>query len=276
MAQRIITITIYLFRSLLFSLAGVFYILIALVFWRVFFDPRQSTPELPYYMLVTALFGAAITFLVTLSVAGRAYRATNYPLLARLPSRVEHLTGVLSAALLFSLLLQMLVALLATYHGPPLLTVRTLEIPPIWLAVDILAAVLALHASDLVAAGWSRVYLYTLLAIFLFGQGLEGGAATWLAARLAGAARWFMGQNLIVFSDLANTLASWFGGSGSEVLDRLFSLPFWPVHAIAGAVQSGGFAPAQALAPAILLLYATILFMLAADLFANKDLFLTE
>ncbi|MDT8307233.1 MAG: hypothetical protein RRC07_14975 [Anaerolineae bacterium] len=276
MAQRIVTITSYLFSRLLFSLAGVFYILLALVFWRIFFDPRQSTPELSYYMLVTALFGAGITFLVTLSVAGRAYRATNYPLLARLPSRVEHLTAVLGASLLLSFLLQSLVAGLATYRGPSLLAARALEIPPIWLAVDILAAALALHASDLVTAGWSRVYLYTLLAIFLFGQGLEGGAASWLAARLAGAARWLMGQNLIVFGDLVDTLASWLSGAGSAVLDRLFSLPFWPVHAIADAVQNGGFAPVQALAPAILLLYATILFMLAADLFANKDLFLTE
>jgi hypothetical protein len=32
----------------------------------------------------------------------------------------------------------------------------------------------------------------------------------------------------------------------------------------------------QALAPAVLLLYATALYMLAAEFFATKDLFLTE
>jgi hypothetical protein len=276
MAQRIITIASFLFRTLLFSLGGTMYVLLALVFWRIFFDPRQSTPELSYYTLVIGLFGGAITFLVTLAVAGRAYRATNYPLLARLPSRVEHLTAVLCASLLFSLLLQFFVALLATYNGPSLLTARLLEIPPVWLAVDILAAVLALHASDLVAAGWSRVYVFTLLAVFLFGQGLERGTASWLSARLADASRWFIGHDLVVFSDLASSFARWLSGSGSSTLDSLFSLPFWPIQAIAEAVQSGSFAPGQALAPAILLLYATILFMLAADLFANKDLFLTE
>jgi hypothetical protein len=276
MAQRILTITAYLFRSLLFSLAGIFYVLLALVFWRIFFDPAQPTPELSYYVLVIGLFGAGTTFLITLSIASRAYRAVNYPLLARLPSRVEHLAAVLAAALLFANLLQLLVAVLATYHGPSLTVAGTIEIPPLWLAVDILAAVLALHASDLVAAGWSRVYLFTLIALFLFGQALEGGPASWLAERAATAGRWFLRQNLVALSDLASSIGGWLSGGGGSVLDRLLGLPFWPFRSMIDAVRAGGFELTEALAPAILLLYATILFMLAADLFANKDLFLTE
>ena len=46
MAQRIFTLTIYLFRSLLYSLPGLLYILATLVLWRVLFDPTQGTPEL--------------------------------------------------------------------------------------------------------------------------------------------------------------------------------------------------------------------------------------
>lgn len=276
MAQRILTIIGYLFRSLLFSLAGIFYILLALVYWRLFFDPAQTTPEPSYYILVIGLFGAVVTFLITLSIAARAYRAVNYPLLARLPSRVEHLAAVLGAALLFATLLQLLVAVLATYHGPVFTVAGAIEIPPLWLAVDILAAVLALHASDLVTAGWSRVYLFTLIALFLFGQALDGGPASWLAERAATAGRWFLRQHLVVFSDLANTISIWLTGTGGGVLDRLLGLPFWPFHSMIDAVRAGGFALGEALAPAILLLYATILFMLAADLFANKDLFLTE
>jgi len=38
----------------------------------------------------------------------------------------------------------------------------------------------------------------------------------------------------------------------------------------------GFFDTTQALAPAVILLYATILFMLAADFFASKDLDFTE
>ena len=34
--------------------------------------------------------------------------------------------------------------------------------------------------------------------------------------------------------------------------------------------------PSQALAPALIILYATLLFLFAADLFATKDIFLTE
>jgi hypothetical protein len=276
MAQRILTVTAYLFRSLLFSLAGVFYVLLALVFWRLFFDPSQSTPEPSYYVLVLGLFGAVSTFLITLSIASRAYRAVNYPLLARLPSRVEHLTAVLFASLLYAFLLQLLLALLATFRGPSLTLAHIVEIPPLWLAIDILVAVLALHASDLVTAGWSRVYLYTALAVFLFGQALEGGASSWLAARFLGAGRWFLQRNLVAFSDLAQTIAGWLTGTMGAVFDRFIELPFWPFRAMIDAVREGRFTLTESLAPAILLLYATILFMLAADLFANKDLFLTE
>lgn len=276
MAQRILTIAAYLLKSLLFSLAGVFYVLLALVFWRVFFDPSQTTPEPSYYVLVVGLFGAAATFLITLSIASRGYRAVNYPLLARLPSRVEHLTAVLVASLLYAIMLQLLIALLATFRGPDLTLAQVVEIPPLWLAVDILVSVLALHASDLVTAGWSRVYLYTALAVFLFGQALEGGASSWLAARLLAAGRWFLQRNLVAFSDLTQTIASWLAGTVGAVFDRFFELPFWPFRAMIDAVRSESFTLANSLAPAILLLYATILFMLAADLFANKDLFLTE
>ena len=276
MAQRILTVAAYLFKSLLFSLAGFFYVLLALVFWRVFFDPSQTTPEPSYYVLVVGLFGAAATFLITLSIASRGYRAVNYPLLARLPSRVEHLTAVLVASLLYAILLQLLVALLATFRGPDLTFAHIGEIPPLWLAVDILVSVLALHASDLVTAGWSRVYLYTALAAFLFGQALEGGASRWLAARLLAAGRWFLQRNLVAFSDLTQTIASWLAGTVGAVFDRFLELPFWPFRAMIDAVRSESFTLANSLAPAILLLYATILFMLAADLFANKDLFLSE
>ena len=42
------------------------------------------------------------------------------------------------------------------------------------------------------------------------------------------------------------------------------------------AVFAGGFTPSQALAPAILLLYGAILFLIAATLFSGKDLEFVE
>jgi hypothetical protein len=49
----------------------------------------------------------------------------------------------------------------------------------------------------------------------------------------------------------------------------------WPFRAIVDGVTVS-FDRTEALAPAFLLLYATILFLLAADFFATKDLHLIE
>ena len=276
MAQRILTLTGYLFRSLAFSLAGLLYTLLALVFWRIFFAPEQGTPDAPYYVLVIGLFGAAISFLITLSIAARANSAVNYPLLVRLSSRVEHLTAVLVSSLLFSGLLQLLVAVLALYRGPSLTVGQILEIPPIWTAVNILAVVLALHASDLVTAGWSRVYVYGLLAIFLFGQELGSPGAGWVSERLGRAGSWFYQRGWAFLGNIFNRISLWFDERGARMLGELFDVAFWPFDALSAAVQAGHFRPVQALAPAILLLYATALFLLAAEFFAGKDLYLFE
>ena len=276
MARRIFTLTRYLFRSLSFSLAGVLYILVALAFWRIFFDPEQGTPDAAYYIMVIGLFGAALSFLVTLSIAARAHSAVNYPLLVRLSSRVEHLTAVLISSLLFSGLLQLLVGILAVYRGPALTSGQILEIPPIWVAANILAITLALHASDLVTAGWSRVAVYGLLAVFLFGQELDSVGNSWLGERLGRTGGWFYQRGWMLPGNLLNRFSLWLDESGVSALAEIFELAFWPFHALTAAVQAGQFRPVQALAPAILLLYATALFLLAAEFFASKDLFLFE
>jgi hypothetical protein len=276
MARRILTLASYLFGTLLVSLVGVIYFLLGLAFWRIFFDPGQGTPEIDYYILVIGIFGAALTFLVTLSVAGRAHRAANYPLLARLPSRVEHLTATLISAVLFSLLVQGLVALLALFRGPSFDLVRMFEIPPLWLSVNILAAVLALHASDLVAAGWSRVVVFGTLAILLFGQEIATANMTWLSTQFNRMGAWFMRMGWIGIGDLINAFARWLQSGGAESAGSILGIVFWPFHVISDAIVAGYFRPAQALAPALILLYATLLFVLAADLFATKDLYLHE
>lgn len=276
MIQRIATLTSYLLRRTVFSLTGAFFILLTLTVWWTFFDPRQGTPDTDYYILVIGLFGAAIAFLTTLSMASRANQAMNYPLLARLPSRVEHLAAVLFSGLTFTLLLQWLLALLALANGPELPLGRLIEIPPIWLSLDILLAVMALHASDLVVKGWSRVYVYGFTAMFLFGQNVDDTAVDWLTGRVNRLASWLFQRNLESAGNLTNDLANWLGESGSQALPQLLGIPFWPFNAIADATIAGFFTTLQALAPFILLLYATILFMLAADFFASKDLYLVE
>ena len=276
MMRRIFTLTGYLLRSLTLSLSGLLFVLLTLAYWRVFFDPTQRTPEVAYYILLVGLFGAALTFLVTLTVCSRANQAVNYPLLARLPSRVEYLTAVFLAAILFATLLQLLLALLATWRGPALSPGRVLEMPPIWLSANVLAAVLSLHATDLVTKGWSRVVVYSVLAVLLFVQNANQTMMDWLAGRVNNLSAWFFTQNINALGNAFNTMASWLAGQGLSAISRVVGIIFWPFHAIADATIAGAFTQTQALAPGILLLYATVLFMLAADLFATKNLFLTE
>ncbi|MCA9902011.1 MAG: hypothetical protein KC433_27720, partial [Anaerolineales bacterium] len=158
MIQRISILTRYLFRSVLRSLTGVFYLLLTLAFWFLLFNPQQQTPDIAYYQLLIGGFGAALAFLVTLSVAARANDAQHYPLIVRLKSRVEFVTAVLLCSLAITLIFQLLIMLLGLVNGPALTLGALLEIPPIWLAPMLLMATLALHASDFITIGWSRIY----------------------------------------------------------------------------------------------------------------------
>ncbi len=272
MRRRIWVLTNFLLRRLFFSLSGVIYVILALVYWAILFPPQQGTPDFDNYFLIIGAFGAAMTFLVTLTLAARANEAANYPLVVRLPSRVEFLTAVLISALIGAGLLQLLVAGLALFRGPTTLWPQILEVPPVWISTNILAAVLALHASDFVTAGWSRVYIFGLLAIFLFGQGSGSALATWLGARLNAVSATLVQQGWYEIANTINRAVSWLTASDGGGLKSALGFLFWPFRAINEAVLNGFFDSNQALAPAVMLLYAAILFMLAADLFANKDL----
>ncbi|MEZ4646145.1 MAG: hypothetical protein R3E31_26065 [Chloroflexota bacterium] len=272
MTQRIWVLTRFLIERTLFSLTGVLYVILALVYWRILFPVEQGTPDIDNYFLIIGAFGAVMAFIVTLTTASRANEAANYPLIVRLPSRVEFLTAVLLSGLLVTGMLQLLVALLALIRGPDLFSVRALDIPPVWLATNILTAVLAVHASDFVTRGWSRVTIYGILAIFLFGQSSSSSLAPWFAQRLNSLSVTLINHSWVSTAGLVNRLISWLNGDGVTTLGNVLGFVFWPFRAILEAVINGSFDSNQALAPAVMLLYATILFMLAADLFANKDL----
>jgi hypothetical protein len=278
MTQRLLALSAYFLRSLTLSLNGLLYLILLLVYWRVMFAPDQRTPEASYYIFVVAAFGAGMTFLSVLAIASRANQAAHAPWIARLPSRVEYLTAVLLAALLFSTSLQLMLALLALLRGPDLSLAQLLLIPPVWVALNILTAVLTLHATDFVTAGWSRVLLFGFIALCLIGQSWNSSSSlnNWLIQRLSTLSRTASGEGWLALVTLLNRFIGWLQQDGPDTLSRLFSLPFWPFRAIADAIVNGRLNAAQAMAPAVLLLYATLLIMLAADLFANKDLDLTE
>ncbi len=222
--------------------------------------------------MLIGVFGAAATFLATVTIATRANRLENYPFVTRLQSRVEYLVAVLLAALVAGGLLQLLVGGLALIRGPELTTAGLLSLGPIWFGINILAGVLALHATDLVASGWSRVIIFGLLALLLILNSMGQSSESWFADRLNDVGTVFANMNLVFFADLLDSAAGSLRGESLGMLSSAAGTVFWPFRSITDAVFSGSLSPAQALAPAVLLLYGTILFLIAANLFATKDL----
>lgn len=268
---RIWALTTFFVRGTVRSFSGLLLLLATVAYWFILFDPLQKTHEGAYYLLVIAIFGAGMGFLVSTAVASRASHANLYAWLVRLPSRVEFVTAVLLATLLITGGLQLLLALLALINGPALSVWLLLSIPPVWISLIVLATVLGLHASDLVTAGWSRVVVFGLIALFLFGQNMHNNTLRSAIARLNHAS---VGQSWTAVSDTLSNYAITLEGDGG--IGHLFGLLFWPFRAIAEASVNGYFTSSQAWAPAILMLYATVLFVFAADLFANKDLLFAE
>ena len=276
MIQRILVLTGYFLKTFFFSLVGLLFLIAALVYWAVFFPPGQGTPDFENYVLLIGVFGAAVSFLATITIATRANRLENYPFVTRLQSRVEYLVAVLLGGIIAGGLLQALVAGLALIRGPELTTAGLLSLGPIWIGVNVLAAVLALHATDLVASGWSRVIIFGLLALLLIFNSMGQSSDSWFADRLIDVSSVFGSMNLTFFADLTDSLAGLLRGGGFGAVSSAAGTVFWPFRSISDAVFSGALSPAQALAPAVLLLYGTILFLIAANLFATKDLEFSE
>lgn len=276
MIQRILILIGYFAKSLFFSLTGLILLILSLIYWAVFFPPGQGTPDVENYIILIGVWGAAATFLVTLAIAGRASRLENYPLIVRLPSRIEYLVAVITGSLLMGFCMQLLVAGLALIRGPELTVGYILAIPPMWLSVNLLASILAMHASDLVTAGWSRVILFGALAITLILNTAATGSEYWFSDRFNDLAELFARVNLMWFSDLAVSASSWSASAPLGGIAQIASFLFWPFRAMSDAIFAGSFTPSQALAPAVLVLYGAILFLVAATLFAGKDLEFVE
>lgn len=277
MNQRILAVSAYLLRSFLFSLAGLLYVLLTLAYYMVLFDPRQLTPDPDYFILVLGLLGLGLSFLVTLSIAARANNAAHFPLIVRLPSRIEYLTAVFFASILYASILQSAIALIALVaNGPKLDFQEFLLIPPLWLSGNVLFAVLSLHATDLVTAGWSRVYVFATIGLLLYLQSGLDLLSDWLSSLFNEIGNSLLGTGLDALATVAFDLATLFSEGTSSALGSALSLVFWPFKSIVEAVINGYFTPLQALAPAFLMIYAALLFLLASKFFSKKDLFMSE
>lgn len=276
MMQRVWILSVYFAKSVFFSLGGLMMLILSITYWAVLFPPGQGTPDIENYIILVGALGAAATFLATLSAASKAGRLENFPLLVRLPSRIEYLLSVLLSALAIGLILQLLVAGLALIRGPEMNAGNWLMLLPLWLSTNILAAVLAMHATDLVTSGWSRVIIFGLLAILLILSSASGNSDSWLAARLNDLAMVFSRLNLMWFADIFSSLSVWLGGGTLANVGTIAGQVFWPFRAMIDGVFAGRFTAAQALAPAVIMLYGTILFLIAALLFSSKDLEFVE
>ena len=277
MIGRILGMSRYLFRSFLLSLAGLLYLLLTLAFYIIFFDPRQQTPDLDYFVLVLGIFGLALSFLVTITVAARANKAVHFPFLVRLESRIEYLTAVLLTAFGFSILVQLIIGATALIiNGPPVSFSALLTIPIAWVAGNLLFITLALHATDLVTKDWSRVYVFAAIGFLLYLNSELDLISGWISSLLNSLGRSLISAGLTELGSALFDVASWLSQENPTLLDQVVSLIFWPFNAISDAYIRGGYTLLQALAPAILLLYATGLFLLASKFFAKKDLFFTE
>jgi hypothetical protein len=95
---------------------------------------------------------------------------------------------------------------------------------------------------------------------------------SWLVARLNDLSITANGQGWQVLAEWMRNAGVWLNGRETGILAQVYSWIIWPFTAISDAVINGFFTATQALAPAIIMLYAAILFLLSADLFADKDL----
>lgn len=277
MIGRILTLTWYLLRSLFFSLGGLLYILLALAFYIIFFDPRQNTPDIDYYALLFGLFGISLSFLVTLSVAARANKAIHLPLVVRLESRIEYLTAVMFATLLYTFVVQFSFAIIAYLaNGPDLGLLDILIIPILWVSADILLVTIALHATDLVTKAWSRVYVFALIGLLLYLNSEFDLISGWLASGFNSLGRSLASGGTVQIANLFFEASNWFSQGSTTIIDRFVDLVFWPFSAITQGLVNGSFTMLQALAPAIILFYASLMFILASAFFSSKDLFFTE
>ncbi|MEM9777275.1 MAG: hypothetical protein AAF902_22045 [Chloroflexota bacterium] len=275
--QRITTLTSYLLYRLFSSMASIILLLVGFAYYWLTFYQRAPEPE--YFVIVIGAFGLVISFFSTLAVASLSNEAKSYPFFMRLQSRTEFLASILLTALIFALLLQLLMtAVVLIRNGPELTIGRAIEVPPIWLSLNILASVLALQASDFVSYGWSRVWIFGLLAVAIIFGDNEGETINWIASFLRDTGEQAIGTSeaIIQMSEFLIRAADFLTGTTMTTISNVFGSLFWPFRAILDAVQTGYFTRAQAFAPALILLFAAVLFLLAADFFNSRDMTLAE
>ena len=123
---------------------------------------------------------------------------------------------------------------------------------------------------------WKSVVTVVVKRLLLIGKSADTMISTWLVTRLNGWSTIANSQGWQVLAEWMRNAGVWLNGRETGILSQIYSWIIWPFTAISDGVINGFFTAPQALAPAVILLYAAILFLLSADLFAEKDLEFVE
>jgi hypothetical protein len=238
--RRIWTLTRFLIGDLFRSLAGIVPLAAALVFGVIAFEYGMDQAQ---FITVAGVGFGTICLLTTLLLASRANRASSYLLLARLYSRTELLLALAMGGLGITIVLAVLVTSANLLAGRlTLVFPSALWILPSWLILWLLAVVLALPLSALVGRAGSHLVGYVTLAV------------------------------LLVANDQKRMLRS----RDLGWLVRIVNTVLWPVNTLLARASAGSHDRLYYLALVLTLAYALSLFILSAQLFADKDLLWTE
>ncbi len=233
--SRILVLTVFLTRDLFRVLLGAVPPVLTLGLFQATFYYGGSVD---YFAAVAGADLALIALVTILLLVGRANRAATYPLLARLPRRVELLAALFAAALATTLAMGvLLVALILHFHKADVSPLQMLVILPRWLALCAFAIALGLNLGKLASRGRSHLVTAGAIAAIVTANGLQAWVLqndNWVA-RSAGA----------IASPLVETMS-----------EPVATFPTAPVLAI--------------------LACTALLFALAAALFEHKDLLWAE
>lgn len=238
--RRIWALTWFLVRDLFLSLAGILPLAVALAFGIIAFEYGMDQAQ---FITVAGVGTGAICLLTTLLLASRANRASSYLLVARLHRRAELLVALMLGGWGVTAVLTMLLTAANLLAGRLTLNFPSaLWIAPTWLVFWLMAAALALPLSALVGRAGSHLIAWLLVAAVL----------------------------------LANDRKEKLQSLGLDWVVRAVTTLLWPVSTLLSRASSGVHDHIFFLAWALTLVYALLLFGLAAQIFEEKDLLWSE
>ncbi len=241
MSHRIVMLALFLVRNLFRTLLGILPPALTLLVYRLTFTYRnQGDPA--YFTAVGGLGLALVCVITAILVADRANRAAMYPLVARLPHRIELLAAVaLGTVLIMIAMAALYTTMVLGFQHMTLTPMEILLIAPRWLILLVFATTLGMQLSKLVSRNGSHVIAYLALGAMAFGR-----------------------EQLRFLDSAQHSL--WI-----DITERI-TLPITDTLTAPLEVNPVQVLPALALT----LLYAGVLFALAVGLFSRKDLLWAE